>query len=100
MGGHPLVTYFIKEIGNSCPPTSRYNFIWDIEQVFKHIRSIPLNNKLNLKLLCLKLATLLILAATNMGSEIKNLDTNFLAKSKNKAVFSLKGFTKTSKPGN
>ena len=42
---------------------------------------------------------LLVLAATNRESEIKNLDTKFLAKSKNKAVFSLKGFTKTSKSG-
>ena len=42
---------------------------------------------------------LLVLAAKNRGSEIKNLDTKFLAKSKNKAVFSLKSFTKTSKPG-
>ena len=42
---------------------------------------------------------LLDLATTNRGSEIKSLDTIFLAKSKNKVVFSLKGFTKSSKPG-
>ena len=66
----------------------------DIEQVLKHISGLPPNNKLSLKLLSLKLAMLLVLAAMNRGSEIKNADTIFLAKSKNKAVFSLKGFTK------
>ena len=42
---------------------------------------------------------LLVSAATNKCSEIKNLDIILLAKSKNKAIFSLKGFTETSKPG-
>ena len=42
---------------------------------------------------------LLVLAATNWGSEIKGLDTIFLAKSKNKVVFSLEKFRKPSKPG-
>ena len=89
----------MKGIGNLRPPTPRYNFIWDIEQVLKHISSLPPINKLSLKLLSLKLAMLLVLAATNRGSEIENLDTKFLAYSKNKVVFSLKGFTKASKPG-
>ena len=98
-GRHSLVFFLMKGIGYSLPLTTWYNFIWDIEQVLNYISSLPPNSKLSLKLLSLKLAMLLVLVATNRGSEIKNLDTNFLVKSKNKAVFSLKGFTKTSNPG-
>ena len=75
----PLVTSLMKRIGNSRPPTPRYNFTWDIEQVLKHISSLPPNNKLSLKHLSLKLVMLLVLAATNRESEIKNLDTKFLS---------------------
>ena len=49
-GRHPLVTSVMKGIGNSRPLSLRYNFIWDIEQVLKHITSLPPNNKLSLKL--------------------------------------------------
>ena len=97
-GRHPLVTSLMKEIGNSRPPTPRYNFIWDKEQVLKYISSLPPNSKFSLKLLSLKLVILPALAAMSRSLEIKNLDTIFLTKSKDKAVFSLKGFTKTSKP--
>ena len=94
-GKHPLVSSLKKGIGNSCPRLLNITlFEMDIEQVLKHISRLPPNNKLSLKLLSLKLAMLLVLAAMNRGSEIKNVDTIFLAKSKNKAVFSLKGFTK------
>ena len=50
-GRHQLVTSLMKGIGNSRPPAPRYNFIWDIEQVLKHISSLPPNNKPSLKLL-------------------------------------------------
>ena len=49
-GRHPLVTSIMKGIGNSCPLTPRYNFIWDIEQVLKYISSLSPNKKLSLKL--------------------------------------------------
>ena len=49
-GRQPLVTSVMKGIGNSRPLSLRYNFIWDIEQVLKHITSLPPNNKLSLKL--------------------------------------------------
>ena len=48
-GRHPLVTCY-EGIGNSRPLSLRYNFIWNIEQVLKHITSLPPNNKLSLKL--------------------------------------------------
>ena len=57
---HLSVTSFMKEMGNLRRPTPRYNFTWGIEQVFKH-------GKLGLKLLSLKLAMLLVLAAKNRG---------------------------------
>ena len=98
-GRHPLVTPLMKETGNSRPPTPRYNFIWNKEQVLKYISSLPPNSKLSLNLLILELVMLPALASMSRSLEIKNLDTIFLTKSKNKAVFSLKGFTKTSKPG-
>ena len=77
----------MKGIGYSRPPTPRYDFIWDIEQVLKHISSLLPNNKLSLKLLSMKLAMLLVLAATNRGSEIKSLDAKFLGKSKKQSCF-------------
>ena len=49
-GRHPLVTSLMKGIGNSHPLTSQYIFIWDTEQVLKHISSFHPNDKLDLKL--------------------------------------------------
>ena len=72
----------ITDITDQCEKLSLIGQLIEI----KYVSSLPLNEKLSIKLLSFKLEMLLVLAAENRGSEIKGIDTKFLAKSKNKVA--------------
>ena len=86
-GKHPLVTILMKLISTLRPPRPRYNFIWDVEQVLNHLKTYVPNSETSVKLLSLKPSILLALTATQMGSEIRNLDIKFMMKTENKYIF-------------
>ena len=72
----------ITDITDRC---EKLNLIGQLIAI-KHVSSLPLNGKVSINLLSFKLEMLLVLAAENRGSEIKGIDTKFLAKSKNKVA--------------
>ena len=59
---HPSFTTLIKRISILHPPTPRYNFIWDVDQVLNHWKTYAPSLKISVKLSSLKLSMLLALA--------------------------------------
>ena len=46
VGSHPLISDLLSGVFNMNPPSPRYNFIWDVQQVLDYIR-INLGEKVN-----------------------------------------------------
>ena len=74
-GNHPLVCWLIKGGYERNPPQPRYAQFWDVNVVFRTIKSWGANEKLTLKQLSLKTAMLLLLVSSQRGQTIVNLST-------------------------
>ena len=94
IGRSPLACSMLSAVFNLRPPQPRYPFIWDVEKVLCHLKSLPANTNLSDKELTLKLITMLALTATSRCSEISYLNINFMAKTEGKYIFSFKKLTK------
>ena len=70
VGAHPLVTQLLKGISQLRPPVPKYSYTWNVSEVLDFIKSLGKNEKLNLKLLSFKLATLLSLTAPDRSSDL------------------------------
>ena len=98
VGDHPRVSALMTGIFNLRPPAPKYLFIWDVEKVLNYIKSIPQNGKLSLKILTLKLATLLALTSASRASELCYLDVGIMTKNDEKYIFGFSRVTKSSRP--
>ena len=80
VGKHPKVCNLITGVFNRNPPTPRYVFIWDIEQVLTFIRGMPNNTELSDRNINLKLAILLFLTSAGRCHEIYYLNIKFMVR--------------------
>ena len=85
MGKHPKVCALLAGIFNQRPAQPRYAFIWEVEIVLQYIRTHWYDNSLlkDAGLTC-KLTTLLALTTVLRASMIQHLNTEFMAKDKDK----------------
>ena len=97
VGAHPLVTQLLKGISQLRPPVPKYSYTWNVSEVLDFIKSLGKNEKLNLKLLSFKLATLLSLTAPNRSSDLVMRDLSTFHPEG--VSFNLHGLSKTSRPG-
>ena len=74
IGCHPLVSRFMKGIYKGSPPTPRYQSTWDIQPVLTYLASINPADKLDLKVLTLKLVMLIALVSAQRGQSLHILD--------------------------
>ena len=95
---HARICALITGVFNKRPPTPKYTFIWDVEIVFKILKSIP-SDSLTDKLLTFKLTTLLALTAASRASEITNLDIRYLNKQHTVYAFTFCKVSKSWKKG-
>ena len=84
---------------NSRPPMPRYNHTWDVDIVLKYLISLGPCENLGLKLLTLKVASLMALSTACRSSELYHLDLKFMQISPNEIVFKIVQLTKTRKVG-
>ena len=80
------------------PPKPRYSSFWDVNVVFKLLKSWGPTNKLTLKNLSLKLVMLLLLVSSQRGQTVMNLSTEDLRVT-NSAVFRMKVLLKHNRQG-
>ena len=85
VGKHPKVCALLTGIFNQRPAQLRYAFIWEVEIVLQYIRTHWYDNSLlNDAGLTCKLTTLLALTTALRASMIQHLNTEFMAKDKDK----------------
>ena len=99
VGAHPLVCQLLKGIFHLRPPEPKYSNTWSVSQVLTYIKSLGNNEGLSLKLLSLKLVTLLALTAPDRSSDLAKKDLRFRVYHPEGVSFLLPGLSKTSKPG-
>lgn len=78
IGNHSLVTRFLKGVSNIKPPQARYDTIWDPSIVLDKINDLGPNSSLNLKLLSLKLVSLLMLTTGHRVQTIHCIQLPYL----------------------
>ena len=88
VGKHPKVCALLAGIFNQRPPQPIYVFIWNVEIVLQYIRTHSYDNSsLNDADLTCKLTTLLALTTASRASMIQHLNTEFMAKDKDRYIF-------------
>lgn len=99
VGQSNLIKQVMSGVFNSRPPMPRYNHTWDVDIVLKYLISLGPCENLGLKLLTLKVASLMALSTACRSSELYHLDLKFMQISPNEIVFKIVQLTKTRKVG-
>jgi hypothetical protein len=77
-GSHPLVSQAVRAVFRLKPPLPKYIATFDISLVFSHIKSLPSNSDLSLKLLSLKALFLLTASTISRVSSVHRLGPDLL----------------------
>ena len=80
VGSHPLVSRFMKGVYKDSPPTPRYRSTWDVKPVLTYLSSLHPPEKLDLKLLTLKLVMLIALVSAQRGQCLHMVDIGCMKK--------------------
>lgn len=91
---------FVKAVFNMRPPVPRYSDTWDVSTLLSCLRSLSPVAELSLKMLTLKLVSLVALHVAARAHTLTCLDLNKMTKSKSKYCFSVGASDlKQSRPG-
>jgi len=88
----------MKGVFESCRPKPKYDKIWDISVVLKHLSSLYPNEKLYLKDLMHKLLMLILLVLSQQEQSIRYLDLQHLTMEEDNSFFDVAEHIKTSTP--
>ena len=99
IGQHPIVCRLLQGMFNQRPPAPRYQEVWDVSLVVRHIQSGPPTAELALKELSKRLVTLLALCNASRASDLRALDTRFKQPIGGGIKFTIPGLTKTRRSG-
>ena len=97
VGEHPTVCKLLKGIKRSRPPAPKYSFTWDVNSVLSYLDSLGDNASLNLKMLTLKLVTLLALTSAKRCGELSRFNVKYMRVEDDTATFTLPHLSKTGK---
>ena len=89
----------MKGVFNSRPPEPRYSQTWEVSLVLDYIKALGPNEKLSLKLLSRKLATLLALVLAHRSSDLSRLTFQGRKYSASGVSLRLSGLAKQARPG-
>ncbi|XP_072015819.1 uncharacterized protein [Amphiura filiformis] len=100
IGSHPYVIRFLKGVFNLRPPTPRYQDTWDVSVVLKLLNTLSPVRKLSLKMLTLKVVTLIGILTAARAQTLVCLNISRMSKTKSRIVFQLgSSDLKQSRPG-
>ena len=97
-GSHPLVTRFFKGLYELNKPEPKYKYIWNVNAVLEHLKTVEPLEQITLKELTLKLVMLLLLATGQRGQSIYLLSLDGMTMRDHSCTFELMEHIKTSKP--
>ena len=98
IGNLPLISRFMKGVYKGSPPTPRYQSTWDVQPVLTYISSLKPPEKLDLKILTLKLVMLMSLVTAQRGQSLHVLDIDYMKEVPDGFEFLLKEHIKQSRP--
>ena len=94
-----LIGRFMKGVYYKSPPRPRYRFTWDVSVVLKFLRDLyPLEN-LTLKLLTLKVTSLIALGSAPRAQALQSMSLDYMHVQKDCIIFSFPFGVKTSRIG-
>ena len=99
LGEHPLIRRFMRGIFNLRPSLPKYTHIWDVHQVFSHLKTYEKVDKISLKYLTLKTVTLLALLTAQRCQTLHKLDLSTLQVLPSMIRISITTPLKTTRPG-
>ena len=94
IGEHILIKRFMRAVYNDRPNLPRYNQIWDVSKVLKHLEQLSPGKTLSLLQLSQKLATLMALVTGQRSQTLSHFNLDDLVLSKNSAKFHVKTLLK------
>ena len=97
-GNHKLVCRFMRGIFNLKPSIPRYLSIWDPDLVLHFLRRLSPCHRLSLKLLTLKVVTLLALLTVQRSQTLHALTLDCISFTDNCVQITVKSLLKTSRP--
>ncbi|XP_071502116.1 uncharacterized protein [Diadema antillarum] len=97
---HPLLSRFMRGVFQLRPPRPRYSEIWDVNIVFRYLRSLAPANSLSLKQLTMKLCMLLALISTQRVQTLHCLNLDSMILKQSMVSFKVNEHLKQSRPGN
>ena len=98
LGSLPLVSRFMKGIFQLRPATPRVCTTWQVGPVLRYLSSLEPLEELSLKVLSLKLTTLLALTSAARAHEIASLHLDHLSKKVDSCEFIIPTHVKNSRP--
>lgn len=99
LGEHPLMKRFIKGVFEQRPSLPKYAFTWDVDVVLMYLENLYPHDKLTLKELTYKLATLLAILTSQRCQTLHSLSLAMMKMFENKCVFHVDVLLKQSKYG-
>ena len=99
IGEHYLVKRFLKGVFNTRPSLPRYSRIWDTSSVLAKLKTFRPANRLNLKMLTLKLVLLLALVTHQRVQTLHLIQLNDIAFLGAQVQITVKDLLKQSRPG-
>lgn len=97
-GSNHVVTRFMKGVFETRKPKPKYDKIWDVSVVLKHLSSLYPNETLPLKDLTYKALMLILLVSSQRGQSIHLLDLQHVTMEEDNYSFDLAEHIKTSTP--
>lgn len=94
-----LISRFMKGIFNARPPLPKYSITWDVGKVVRYLETLFPLESLSLKMLTLKIATLLALTTAQRAQTLTNLNLNYMETSSKTVVFTMNCLQKTDRIG-
>ena len=96
-GKHPVVKRFMRGVFNQRPALPKYSYTWDLGILLKYIEDLP-SAGLSLKMLSMKLYTLLVILTGQRSQAISLFDINNMFVEDDKIIFRVFEPMKTSGP--
>ena len=98
LGSLPVVSRFMKGLFQLRPATIRTCLTWHVGPVLRYLSSLEPLEELSLKILSLKLTTLLALTSAARAHEMAALDCSYLSKKADSMEFIIPTHVKNSRP--
>ena len=99
IGQHPKVCQLLSAIFNKWPSQPKYIANWDISKVMDYIDTLGNDENLSIKIITLKLTTLLAIISSSRASELTYLGIRCIAFKENLVIFHFSKLSKTWKKG-